>query len=118
MSKNQRLANASFVARLLDKRFKIFKYRFGIDPLLGLIPGIGDILSFFLSLYLLWIAYQLKLPKVAMRKMLGNILVDLLLGTLPVIGDVADFFYMANKKNFEILNQYCHQKIIEAEIVT
>ena len=70
------LENATLLVDLLDDRFKIFGFKFGIDPLLGLVPGWGDFVSFLISLYLVWVALKLKLPGRKILRMLFNLSLD------------------------------------------
>lgn len=98
--------SAQFLVELLDTRFKIFHFKFGIDPIIGLIPGIGDLISFLLSLYIVWVAKQMRIPNEKIAIMLENIVLDLILGIIPIIGDATDLVFKANSKNWEILKQH------------
>lgn len=98
--------NAKLISRLLDYEFKIGTFRFGIDPLIGLIPGIGDIIPFALGTYIIGVAIQAKLPQEAISRMVANLVIDLIIGVIPVAGDLTDFFFRANKRNLEILDRY------------
>ncbi|MBI2012041.1 DUF4112 domain-containing protein [Candidatus Daviesbacteria bacterium] len=109
------LATAEYLVNFLENKFKFFKFKFGMEPIIGMIPIFGDLLSLLLSLYLVWIGMKMKIPEEAMSKMLGNIFLDFFIGIIPIFGDVADFVYRANSKNLEILKQY--STIIEGEIV-
>lgn len=97
---------ATFLARLLDNQFRIFKWRFGIDPILGFFPGFGDILPLLISFYLIWIAGKIGVPKSEINKMIRYALADMALGFVPVIGDLADFAFKAHEKNLEILQKH------------
>lgn len=97
------LKTAQQLTELLESRFNVAGYRFGLDPILGLVPGLGDAISLLLSLYLLWIAAQLKTPPEKINQMMANIAVDFFLGLVPLVGDVGDFLYKANSKNLAIL---------------
>lgn len=108
---------AATMAYLLDSRFKILGRRFGIDSLLGLIPGLGDLVSLSLALYIVWVGIKMKLPSEKIARMIGNILLDFGLGLVPVLGDIADIVFKSNLKNLEILNHHSAQGIIEGEIV-
>ncbi len=113
---NTHLRLATILTSLLDTQFKIGKVRFGFDPILGLIPGFGDLLSLFLSGYLVWIAARMHIPDEEIGKMLKNIFYDFILGSIPIIGDIGDIFYKANTKNLIILKKYSG-RIVEGEIV-
>ena len=110
------LKTAKTISQLLDQRFNILGFRFGLDPLLGLIPGAGDVVAVALSLYILWVGRKMKIKTEDLWRMAGNVVFDLLIGTVPVIGDVADFFYQANVKNMEILEKY-EKEAVEGEII-
>lgn len=109
---------AQNLAKLLDNEFKVFGFRVGLDPIIGLIPWIGDFLSFGLSLYILWISYQLRLPSGKLAIMIRNIVFDLVLGLIPVVGDIGDFFFRANKRNMDILQRYYSSPVIEGKLIT
>ena len=114
---DKHLKTAIYIADLLDNKFKVFNFRFGIDPLLGLIPGGGDLVSLLLSLYLVWIGFKAKIPTAKLIEMIMNTTVDFLVGLVPVLGDVADFTFKPNIRNLNILKQYVHGDVIDREIV-
>lgn len=111
------LKTANFLAKLLDSRFNFLGIRFGLDPLLGLVPGLGEVVTVLMSLYIVWIGVRIGIPQIRIYQMLGNILLDFLVGVIPVIGDIFDIFYKSNIRNLDILNKYRHQKIIDGELV-
>lgn len=95
-------------SRLLDTRFRIpgTRVRFGLDFLLGLVPGAGDAISMGLSGVLIaTMAKNGASPKLVLR-MLCNVGLDALVGTIPVLGNVFDLFYKANHRNLLLLRQY------------
>ena len=95
-------------SRLLDSAIGIpgTKFRFGLDPILGLIPGGGDFLGTILSAYLVIEAARLGLPKETLVKMVSNIVLESAVGTVPVIGDLFDAAWKANTKNFELVEAH------------
>jgi hypothetical protein len=99
------IENARRVATLLDSAFTIpgVRWKIGLDPLLGLLPGSGDVVAGLLSLYVLGVAWHLRLPRHVIVRMGVNTLLDVLLGLLPLVGDVADFFWKSNRRNIRIL---------------
>ena len=112
------ISAARSVAQLLDNQFEFLGVRFGLDPILGVVPFLGDIISLVLSAYIIWIAYQMKVPGKEIGRMWQNVLFDFVLGAIPFIGDVSDFFFKANMKNLAILEKYSKREtIIEADIV-
>lgn len=93
------------LAELLDSKFRIpnTDIRFGIDPIIGLIPGIGDWLGGAVSLYFLVYAAILEARVPVLLRMLLNILLDVVIGTIPLLGDVFDVSWKANLRNAELL---------------
>ena len=86
----QRLARLDALSQLLDTAFIIpgTNIRFGIDALIGLVPGIGDLITTATSLYLVHEARQLGAPKHLIVRMIGNIALDGVVGAVPIVGDV------------------------------
>ena len=104
------LGRAKFWATLLDSRFSIAGIKFGIDPIIGLIPAIGDLLSFLSGTYIIYLAWKHQLGGLIIAKMLGNLLIDWLAGTIPLFGDVADVLIKANLRNLRLLEEAIHRK--------
>ena len=103
---NNHLQVATRLANLLDNRFQLGKYRFGLSALLDLIPGIGDLIDAVLSLYLVWIAFQMAVPGRIILRMLWNIAINFIWGAVPVVGDLIYVFRKVNLKNLQLLHQY------------
>jgi hypothetical protein len=116
---NIHLRFATILAHLMDEQFSIGKIKFGLDPILGIIPGFGDIISLGLSFYIVIIGMMLRLPQDKISSMIKNVILDFLIGLLPVVGDVADVFYKANKKNLQIIHDHVgkHSAVVEGEFV-
>jgi hypothetical protein len=92
---------------LLDSRFRLpGGFRFGLDPLIGLVPGIGDGISAIVSLYIVLEAYRLGASRGTLARMLLNIGLDLGVGIIPIIGDVADFAFKSNRRNLDLLRRH------------
>jgi uncharacterized protein DUF4112 len=101
---NPRLERMRFLANLLDTCIILpGGYRIGIDPILGLIPGVGDVLGVGLSLYLVREASKLGVPKWIVMRMLGNIALEGLIGFVPVLGDIFDAAFKANVRNLRLI---------------
>jgi len=83
----QRLIALRHMARLLDSAFEVpgTSYRIGLDPILGLVPGIGDLVSPLFTIGILWQGRDLRIPKVVQVRMLGNVLLDALVGAVPLL---------------------------------
>lgn len=93
------------LAWVLDESFSLpgTGKRFGIDPILGLIPGVGDLVGAGLSLYVIGEAARLGAPRRLLGRMLGNVLVETVVGLVPVAGDLFDFYWKANSRNRDLL---------------
>jgi len=111
------MAFARKLTRLLDLRFSVFGFRFGIDPLLDLIPGFGNAATTITSLYLFWLGYRLRVPNHVYLKMLVNIGIDYILGSVPVLGIVGDALYRSNVRNLALLDLYYDPSVLEGEYV-
>ena len=95
---------------LLDSAFRVpgTNLTFGLDPILGLLPGIGDLTTPFFAAVLLLHAVRLSLPKVVQLRMLMNAAIDFGIGLLPVVGDLFDFGWKANVRNLALLERHAH----------
>ena len=95
-------------ARIFDSAFRIpgTQITFGIDPLLGLFPGLGDLASPVFSLFLLWHGARLRVPKIVLARMVLNSLIDVAVGAVPVVGDLFDFAWKANAWNLALLEKH------------
>jgi hypothetical protein len=86
-------------------RVPVLGWRFGLDALIGLIPGLGDTSTALVSFYILAAAVRHGVPKITLLRMGLNIGFDHLLGSLPVVGDVADAWWKSNQKNVALLRK-------------
>ena len=95
-------------ARILDSAFRIpgTNIRFGIDPILGLVPGVGDLATPLLSLFMVWQGARLRVPKIVLMRMVFNALIDALAGVVPVAGDLFDFGWKATAWNLALLEKH------------
>lgn len=93
------------LSRYLDGLFRIpgTGWRFGLDALIGLIPNIGDTLTFLPSMYILFSGVRYGVPKITLLRMALNIAIDYLVGMIPFIGDAFDFVWKSNKKNMNLI---------------
>lgn len=103
----KRLKRVRRFARLLDSKFQIpgTRWRFGLDPVIGLVPGAGDAAGAALSLWIIVESGRLGAPSATLLRMLLNVLVDTLAGSIPLVGDVFDAGYKANLRNLALLEQ-------------
>ncbi|MEP6518105.1 DUF4112 domain-containing protein [Microcoleus vaginatus] len=96
------------ISHVLDNAIPIpgTKYRIGLDPILGLIPGGGDLISSIFAGYVVFKSAQLGVPQETLVKMATNIVFDTVAGTVPVAGDLLDVAWKANVKNIELLDAH------------
>lgn len=106
----KKLDRAKILATLLDSQFHLFGITFGLTLLLDLIPEIGDIVAFILSLYFIYLAISLKAPKTLVARMLFNIGINLLLGLIPVVGEATYILRKANLYNIALLKSYIQRE--------
>jgi hypothetical protein len=88
-------------------------FRFGLDPLLGLVPGLGDMTGAALSGYLVLLASRYGAPKAVIVRMLGNVAIDTVVGTMPVLGDLFDAGWKSNTRNLALLERHVGQPSTE-----
>ena len=82
------------------------KFRFGLDPIIGLLPGIGDVASAIISALGLVYAARYGVPKILLTRMATNILVNEVVGIVPGLGDAFSFWFKSNVRNYELLRRY------------
>ena len=102
------LVRARALTRLLDSAARVpgTSFRFGLDPVLGLIPGLGDVAGAALSGYVVILASRLGAPKSVIVRMLGNVAIDTVAGTMPVVGDLFDAGWKSNTRNLALLERH------------
>lgn len=103
------LAEVDTLAWLLDNSIPVpgtGGRRFGIDAIIGLVPGIGDLVSGVIGLFVVWRGARLGLPAVAVARMLATTVVDLAVGSIPVVGDVFDLWFKANTRNLAVMRRH------------
>ena len=102
------------VSNLLDNAIRLpgTSYGVGIDPILGLIPGGGDLAGGVLSTYIMWRAFKLGVPRETLLRMASNIALETVVGTVPVAGDLFDVAWKANVKNVDILEAHLDSPVV------
>ncbi len=98
---------------LLDRSIRIpgTRITFGLDPLVGLIPGIGDLLGGLFSLYIILEAARLGAPRPLLARMGWNVALDTLVGEVPILGDLFDVGFKSNVRNLALLDQHVQQPV-------
>lgn len=95
------------LSQLLDTKFKgPFGIRYGLDGLLGLIPGIGDFITASMSFYIIFQAARLGVSTPILVRMILNVLLENLVDTIPVLGNLFDFFWKSNSKNINLIERH------------
>lgn len=99
---------AKFLADILDRQFIIpgTSIRIGLDPILGLIPGVGDTIASLVGSAILLIAAQSQLPKIVLVRMGLNIAVNGIVGAIPILGDLFSVWFKSNVRNVELLERH------------
>jgi hypothetical protein len=96
------------IARVMDDAVRVpgTDFRIGLDAILGLFPGLGDVAGGLTTAYTIVVAQQMGAPKAVLLRMLWNVLVDTVVGSVPVLGDVFDAAYRANRRNVNLVEKY------------
>jgi NAD/NADP transhydrogenase beta subunit len=100
--------NLDLLSRLLDSWFRIpgTSIRFGLDGIIGLVPGIGDILAGLASCIIIVAAWVRGAAYVTIARMLVNLALDVIIGTVPFLGDAFDIAWKANRRNYALLTRH------------
>jgi hypothetical protein len=119
-SPDSALRRLQTVANLLDSAFVIpgTKQRVGIDAVIGLVPGLGDVATTLLSSYIIWEARNLGISKLALTRMLANLGIHAAVGSIPILGDLFDAFFRVNQRNMRILRSQLARKSSEALVTS
>jgi Domain of unknown function (DUF4112) len=111
-SREHRLARLDALSKLFDTALVIpgTNIRFGLDALIGLFPGIGDLITTATSLYLVHEARQLGAPTHLILRMIGNIALDGMVGSVPLVGDVFDVMFRSNRRNMALFREHLESR--------
>ncbi|MFE0754571.1 DUF4112 domain-containing protein [Inquilinus sp. NPDC058860] len=96
------------LASLMDSRWRLplLGWRFGLDAVIGLVPGLGDVAGGLVSAWLILRARRLGAPNRVLAMMAGNVALDVALGSVPVLGDLLDLGLKANRRNARLLRRH------------
>jgi Domain of unknown function (DUF4112) len=102
------LSRLQRIAKIMDTAWGIpfTRIRFGMDSVIGLVPGAGDVIGLGISAYTLLLAHRLGAPSGLILRMLANAAIDAGLGTIPILGDVFDLFFKSNTRNLKLLADF------------
>jgi len=109
MNKSQKLQQVNqleTLVSLMDSRFSFLGFSFGIDGLIGLIPGFGDIAGGLISVLIVLRIRSIGVPEEIFNKMLRTILIDVFVGSVPILGDMFDFAFKVNERNLKQAKLY------------
>lgn len=111
ITKQEKAQRLEKMAWVLDSIIPIpgTNWRIGLDGLIGLVPGIGDISAGAISTYILYQALRMGVPTMVVGRMLLNIVMESVVGVIPFFGDIFDFAFKSNKRNVELLREYVDQ---------
>ena len=114
MNNIERLATLNRIrklSRLMDTAIGIpgTKFRIGLDPIIGLVPGAGDIVDTAFSAYLIYLATRFNIPQKTLGKMIYNIGLEAVVGSVPLVRDIFDAFYRSNMRNLALLEAHLEE---------
>jgi|SRR5919112_5816901 hypothetical protein len=106
-----RLQGLRTLTKLLDSAFQIpgTRMRFGLDALVGIVPGIGDAIGAIFSAVIVFQAARLGVSRATLTRMMGNVALDTIVGEIPLLGDLFDAGWKANTKNLALLEAHLQQ---------
>jgi hypothetical protein len=107
-TRRERVARIDTLATLLDTALILpgTNVRFGLDALLGVVPGIGDLITTAMALFIVHEARQLGAPGHVIARMLANVVLDGALGAVPLLGDAFDVMWRSNRRNMRLLQEW------------
>lgn len=105
---NATLRHLDGLAKLMDAQFKVpgTNIRFGLDAIIGLIPGIGDVAGLMVSGYMIIVLASNGASSFVLARIILNVLIDALFGTIPILGDLFDIAYKSNQRNMKLVHQH------------
>ena len=105
---NATIRQLDVLAKIMDSQFRIpgTEIRFGLDSLIGLIPGVGDFAGFLVSGYMVAVLAKNGASGFVIARISLNIIIDALIGSIPVIGDIFDVAFKANERNMTLIHQH------------
>ena len=102
------ISNLDLLAKLMDSQFTIpgTNIKFGLDSLIGLVPGAGDFATFLVSGYMVLVLAKNGASGFVLARMTLNILIDALVGSIPILGDIFDVAFKANQRNMKLMREH------------
>jgi hypothetical protein len=101
-------------AVLLDSAFRVpgTRIRFGLDAIIGLVPGFGDLTAPVYTLFIIGTGFRMRVPAVVLARMVLNAAFDMLIGLVPFLGDIGDVFWKANLRNMALLERHARAGVV------
>ncbi len=108
MSRQNYITFARLIAQILDRSIRVpgTDFRVGLDPIIGLIPGVGDAVASLAGSMMLFLAAQLQVPKIVLVRMSVNIALNGMVGAIPLIGDLFSVWFQSNVRNVALLERH------------
>jgi hypothetical protein len=105
---NATMKTVARLTKLMDTQFTLpgTNFRFGLDGIIGLVPGVGDVSTFAVSCYLITLMARNGASGYVIARMVLNVLIDTLIGSIPLIGDVFDFAFKSNSRNLRLMQEH------------
>lgn len=102
------LRSINTLAKLMDNQFRIpgTNIRFGLDAIIGLVPGAGDLTTFGISGYMLWVMARNGASGFLLARMFLNVIIDTVVGAIPILGDLFDVAFKSNIRNMKLMEQH------------
>jgi predicted acyltransferase len=104
--KLKKLHSLESLVNLMDSKFSFMGFSFGLDAIIGLIPGLGDIAGGLISILIIIRIRHIGVSEVILSKMIRNVLVDVFVGTVPIFGDLFDIGFKVNDRNLQLAKDY------------
>ena len=103
----EKLLRLKLLSERLDNSIKIpgTNQKIGIDPIIGLIPILGDFIGVIFSTYIMYSGIKMGVSSKIVKKMATNLAIEFIMGSIPIIGDIFDALWKANKKNVELIEE-------------
>jgi Domain of unknown function (DUF4112) len=100
------------LAHWLDDRYRVpgTRFRVGLDGLVGLIPGVGDVVTNSLTAWIIYQAWRLGIPTTTLMRMIANLGIDTAVGIVPLAGDLLDLGFKANRRNVRLLRRHLAER--------
>jgi Domain of unknown function (DUF4112) len=106
------LRRVETLAHWLDDRYRLpgTRFRIGLDGIVGLIPGVGDVITNSLTAYIIYEAWRLNIPASTLMRMVANFGIDSVVGVVPLVGDLFDIGFKANRRNLRLLHRHLSEQ--------